>query len=648
MKKIKISIKKLFDALDIKHEENEYNNKIGQTHFINKKIFIKTPNGNLTKINAFVTKKSNTYEYFLENGKSIKASENHIILENGEEKLIKNACYVDNIDGKKYKLIKKEKLNNNEIVYDFNIDNPHLYITPDGSIHHNTFLGNIIFLYDLAHVLCLENPQAFYKLSHNTKIDFIVSNSTRDNSESINFALLLGMIRNSPFFLSKLNNKTKTSMFEKGIDILPVAPYRRQLTGRAVFSVLMDELNRHPQPKQAKAYVTEAINRLPSRFLSENKYKKYIPGHLIIVSSADTDASLIEQVKKTLDDDENENITIKNPLLEIRAKQFEVLSEKINYSKNIFYVFTGTYNLEPKILENEDEIKYFLEKYPDNVEKVPYDYYTQFKQNLRQSIGDILGIPVVSSSTFISDKSSITKAFKHKNPVNTIIEYDNSIPLINYFHLEILEELVKNYKGKQFSIGLDLAYSQDKLGISLGCIKEIKENGEKVIDIIFATSLKPASGQKIIFSRVRKFILDLIEKLNIRIDTIYADTFQSYDFISIMSELGFNAIQHSVDRKKEPYYVFKNALYENLIELPVNSLLEKELIFLKEDAKKIDHPEYFPDGTDGSKDIADAVCQVYNALFNMDYSPLTEEDFVEELMNLSYGEDDIIKKIFGM
>jgi len=491
-----------------------------------------------------------------------------------------------------------------------------------------TTVSNIIFLYDLAHVLCLENPQAFYKLSHNTKIDFIVSNSTKENSETINFALILGMIRNSPFFLSKLNNKTKTSMFEKNIDLLPISPYRRQLTGRAVFSILMDELNRHPQPKQALAYVTEAINRLPSRFLSENKGKKYVPGHILIISSADTDTSLIEQIKFSLTSEENES-TIKNPLLLINAKQFEVLKEKINFSDKYFYVFTGTYNLEPKILEG-DELEYYKNKYPDKIEKVPYDYYLSFKQNLRQAIGDILGIPVISSSSFISDKSVITQAFKHKNPTTSIIEYDNNVPLINYFNIEILKELLNNYKGKQFVLGLDLAYSNDKLGIALGCIKKI-ENNQKYVDVIFATALTPASGQKIKFSRIRKFILDLREKFGIHIAKIYADTFQSYDFITIMQDLGFDAKQHSVDRKKDSYYALKNALYENLIDLPENSLLEKELIFLKENEKKIDHPDTFPDGTPGSKDIADAVCQVYSAILDLEYKEFYEKNYLKEL-----------------
>ena len=628
MKKIKIPIKKLFDALKIKHEENEYNDTVGQTHFIDKNIFVKTSFGKLTKINALVTKKSDTYEYFLENGNSIKCSNKHIIIENGKEKLIDNANSIDNIDGKSYKIIKKEKIGENEIVYDFNIDYPHLYITPDGSIHHNTFLANIIFLYDLAHILCLENPQAFYKLAHNTKIDFLISNSTKENSETINYALILGIIRNSPFFLSKLNNKTKTSMFEKNIDLLPISPYRRQLTGRAVFSVLMDELNRHPQPRQALAYVTEAINRLPSRFLSENKGQKYVPGHLLIISSADTDASLIEQIKFSLTGEENES-TIKNPLLLINAKQFEVLKEKINFSDKYFYVFTGTYNLEPKILEGDD-LEYYKNKYPDKIEKVPYDYYLSFKQNLRQAIGDILGIPVINASSFITDKSVIAQAFKHKNPTTSIIEYDNDVPLINYFNLDIFKELLNNYKGKQFVLGLDLAYSNDKLGIALGCIKKL-ENSHRHVDVIFATALTPVSGQKIKFSRIRKFILDLKEKFNIHIEKIYADTFQSYDFITLMQDLGFDAKQYSVDRKKDPYYAFKNALYENLIDLPENSLLEKELIFLKEDEKKIDHPDAFPDGTPGSKDTADAVCQVYSAILDLEYNEFYEKNYLKEL-----------------
>ena len=163
-----------------------------------------------------------------------------------------------------------------------------------------TFFSHISLLYDLAHVLCLENPQEFYKLAKSTKIEFIVSNSNKENSESINLALLYGMIRNSPFFLSKLNDKNKSTMFINNVDLIAVSPLRRSITGRAIFSVVADELNRHSSIRKAKEYITELINRLPSRFLSTKNNRKFVPGHIHFISSADDDQSIIESIKSTL------------------------------------------------------------------------------------------------------------------------------------------------------------------------------------------------------------------------------------------------------------------------------------------------------------------------------------------------------------
>ena len=104
-----------------------------------KDIFIKTPNGNLTEIRGFIKKSpKNIYKYILENGIILKCSDEHLVQENGITKKIKDCKYVDTINGK-LKIIKSEFIKK-DYVYDISIDYPHLYVTPNGIIHHNTTL----------------------------------------------------------------------------------------------------------------------------------------------------------------------------------------------------------------------------------------------------------------------------------------------------------------------------------------------------------------------------------------------------------------------------------------------------------------------------------------------------------------------------
>ena len=108
---------------------------------------------------------------------------------------------------------------------------------------------------------------------------------------------------------------------------------------------------------------------------------------------------------------------------------------------------------------------------------------------------------------------------------------------------------------------------------------------------------------------------------------------------------------HSVDRKKDAYVVLRNAIIDERIKFPHNKILYRELIYLKETDKKVDHPEHNQDGTPGSKDIADAVT---NALWiistEVDYVPYLDKSFIKELEEVigdEFDEDNPFGNIFG-
>ena len=208
MTKIKIPIGELYKKLGIKHNTSQE-----QTFEPPCDLWVTNSNGNPTKIEKLVLKKSNTYTYSLENNTKLKLSDKHIVIQNGKETLIKDAESVDNIDGNSYKIINTTLLNTMETVYDFSIPDPHLYVTPDGSIHHNTTIASIIFLYDLARLLCLDEPQVHFNLPKSAKIYFTLTNSTIENIEQVNFDPIMAMIRESPFFRSKFNNTNSKSSF---------------------------------------------------------------------------------------------------------------------------------------------------------------------------------------------------------------------------------------------------------------------------------------------------------------------------------------------------------------------------------------------------------------------------------------------------
>ena len=134
MKKITIKIGSLFEKLNI--------TKIDELESI-KGIFIKTPTGDLTEIRGLIKKSpKKIYEYSFSSGITVKCSDEHLFQENGITTKAKDCKTVDTING-------NIEINNSEyigtdFVYDLSIDNPHLYVTPNGIIHHNTSIVHAI------------------------------------------------------------------------------------------------------------------------------------------------------------------------------------------------------------------------------------------------------------------------------------------------------------------------------------------------------------------------------------------------------------------------------------------------------------------------------------------------------------------------
>lgn len=134
MKKIEIKIGELFSKLNI-DSIDELENVSG--------LFIKTPEGELTEIRGLIKKSpKDIYEYDFEKNISIKCSDEHLFQQHGITTKAKDCEVIDTINGKIKKI--KSAFIENDFVYDISIDEPHLYITSNGVIHHNTSLVNAL------------------------------------------------------------------------------------------------------------------------------------------------------------------------------------------------------------------------------------------------------------------------------------------------------------------------------------------------------------------------------------------------------------------------------------------------------------------------------------------------------------------------
>jgi len=644
--KIKIPIGVLYERLGIKHDDN---NSEEQVHDVPCKISVKSPNG-YTELQKIVTKKGDVHRYTLNNGttqSSLEVADSHIIIQDGKQELIKHANTIDNVSKTSTKITKSEFIGT-QTVYDFSLPAPHLYCSPDGSIHHNTTVASIIFLYDLARLLCMDEPQLKFKLPKSAKIFFTLTNSTIENIEQVNYDPVISLIRESPFFRSKFDNtKSNSNMFINNIDINMVSR-KHQLVGKNVFSASSDEVNQEVQKGGSKNIITEMYNRINSRFLLKgNKWG----GHYTMISSATTEGSviqtMIDNAEETQGDSNNFN---KSDILVISAPRFEVLKHKVDYSGKTFDIFIGDYQSDPFFINTEEDRRRASAYDPEKIFSVPIEHRKEF-DDIYAGIRDVLGMAVSDVRTFIPFKDKIKESLiLHGSCELDEIILPNDGKLMDFFDEEKLDMFLP---GSQKVIGLDIAYSGDRYGLSMIHIHDTVGEGELQefqYWVDFAVGLKAPKGEKLKLYQVREFLFEL-HRRGVGIELVVSDSHQSVDTLQLLEQQGMKTKTSSVDRKKDAYFALRDAIVSGRIKMPNNQILYRELVFLKEDEKKVDHPDSNPDGTRGSKDIADAVANaLYNITHEVEYRPYLNSKFIDELADTvgdDYDEDAPFAHIFG-
>ncbi len=132
----RLPIKDLFEILDL--DSIAYETPVASEVDVK----IKSPNGDFVKVNQFVKKNHLVGTYVLSDGSKVTCSTKHIIFQSGVPTLISDASSVDTMTGSKE--ITESMIHEVRDVYDVALDAPHMYVTPNGIIHHNTTLCYIL------------------------------------------------------------------------------------------------------------------------------------------------------------------------------------------------------------------------------------------------------------------------------------------------------------------------------------------------------------------------------------------------------------------------------------------------------------------------------------------------------------------------
>lgn len=504
-----------------------------------------------------------------------------------------------------------------------------------------SFILSLGLIWQVYFLSKLKSPQKWFGLVPQSKISIMVISLTEEQSKKNVFFNIKELIKTIPYFQTDFpydtSKDTKSLLFPKNIELFNGNSSEASAIGLNIYSACIDEANFFRVTRQskrgrrygevydqAKILYTSLTRRQDSRFLKNGKH----PGIIYLASSKLFPNDFIEQRIQQIRQKESEGAKSHSYVMDYNL--WTVNREK--YGKEMFQVEVSEVLKRARILEgNETDID-------GTIIDVPMEFYDKFKGDLDSALRDIAGIAIYSTQPFLTRRDKIIEAFDKDMP--KIFSVDEAT-LSTKENISVFEHIVGTVKNKDKIrvVAFDLGLKKDAAGFAMGYLEsnhkversyidhdtgEVKKTYETAPTVVIEMVLRivpELEVGEIEFANIRHLVFRLIEH-GYKIQYASADGWQSVDMSQILRKKGINFELISVDRKPEAYDTLKEALYENRIKIVEHPYLREELLSLEKsyETGKVDHP---PTGT---KDIADAVCQV---CFNlMSKSPKEIEDLL--------------------
>lgn len=460
--------------------------------------------------------------------------------------------------------------------------------------------------YQLYLLSCYVSPQEAFGLDPASEIVILFQNLTATKAKEVDYDRFRAMIENSPYFKKHFpfDKDIKSSLqFPNRIIVKPISGDVSGSIGENVIGGIIDEVNfmdiidkskrTHNEGvyNQAEVLYNSLARRRESRFMKQG----VLPGIICMVSSKRYPGEFTDMKMEEARTDAT---------IYVYDKCIWHVKPEGTFSKESFYVFTGSDSENPYILDDTN----ILSEYDrDYILKIPVDFRKQFETDILDALREIGSISVRSVNPFILDVKSISDAFHSGRSMlsRTSIEFKTQ-------KLGIDTDCFKDKEFPRF-IHIDIGLVHDHLGIACGYCPGFKamNRGEGLVEFLpeiefdFAIDVVPPKNDEIDLARIRAMIYKLYE-LGLNIRWVSLDSYQSADMLQRLRQKGFKAGVQSVDDSTDPYLAMKIALHDRRVNVPYHPRLEKELINLEYDAAKdkVDHPSH------GSKDIADCVAGV--------------------------------------
>ena len=524
-------------------------------------------------------------------------------------------------------------------------------------------------LYLMYRVMCLKDPHVYFNLKPTEQIAFAFMNITETLAYDIGVTKFQNTVQLSPWFMSRGTLSGKKEVIWNPPDYINiiVGSQPRHVIGQAILCAFFDEIsfiaNQDVEKQKAKAIdmIDTALGGMKTRFTNRGKN----PSLMILASSKRSEKSFLEtHMKQKLKSEGENTLIVDEPVWNVRPPS--------EYSGKRFKIALGNKFLVSEVIPEGSDVNVYINKGYQIVD-VPVEYKANFTDDIERALCDYAGISSSDITKYISGPRLLQA--KHKEIVNPFVKDIITVgndpnDTTQYSDFFDLTRIPSKLRYKPLYIHFDMSITGDRTGIGgtfivgkkPGLSQDVNSK-ELYFQVAFYVAVQAPKGWQVSFAKNREFVYWLKEQ-GFNIKGISSDTFQNASLAQDFISKGFKYEIISVDRVNsehvcEPYFFFKNALYDGRMLLPEDcSLLTRELVGLERNINtgKIDHTD---GGRVGSKDAADAICgSLWNASkhadeFNFEYGETLDTiidtdklDVNDERKQVTVDFEEMLKQTF--
>lgn len=471
-----------------------------------------------------------------------------------------------------------------------------------------TKTADVCLAYLLYKLMCLKNPQKYFKMNEGEEISIFFLNINLALAEGVGFNTLHKMLIDSPWFMERgtVTGRIKERYNPPNNITIKFGSKSDHALGQQCYCALMDEADftrggiKGSSALDIKNGIMQTYNAIKERMNSRFIKNGVQYGRLFLVSSKKSDQDFIEAyIEKMKSEGQDKHMLV------IDEPQW-IIKPEGTFSKEKFPVAVGNRSLRSMILP-EDCPKETLDAYEKQgyqILWVPVSLKQSFVLDVNTALMNLAGISVVGATSFFNyDMFSKCYVDSYKNPFTSDVittGIHDDLKISDFFQIDKVPYEVR--KMPQF-IHIDGSLTGDRTGISSVGVSGMKETmqylgseevttSEMMLKHIFTIGIKAPQGSEISFEKTRQFIYYL-KAAGFNIIAVSLDGFQSADMKQMLLAQGYDASIISLDRSPEGYLSLRSAMNDGRIALIQIELLETELIKLQRDVTtgKLDHPK---------------------------------------------------------